>query len=325
MRAVVVDAAGGPECLELRELPRPGAGPGQVLVRVAYCPLNPLDVQARAGRVRWSHPEFPFIPGCGFAGRVEQLGPGVDAGLLGQRVTVAGCWGGNAEYAAVPAGQLKRIPDRFSWILGSVAAGTARTAWHLVHSAGRLAPGQWLVVHSAAGPVGALTAQMARSAGARVIGLAGGQAKVRFAARFADHALDYERDDWPAAVRRLTAGRGADVIIDGNSGPRAALNYDATAPLGTVVYMGAQAGPAPDLPVALLIARGISVCGFIVNHHEARDPEGGQAEIEERLARGDWTIPVATVAPLDDVAALHRQFEARALMGRAVIRVGGEI
>lgn len=325
MKAVIVEAAGGPEQLRVREVAELRPAAGEALIHVAYSPLNPLDVQARAGRIRWAHPGFPFTPGCGFSGRVVEVGAAVDAGLVGQRVSVSGVWGGNAEFAVAPIANLKPIPEHFDWQLGSVWAGTARTAWHLVHSAGGVAPGQVVVVHSAAGAVGALTAQVARSAGALTIGLAGGPAKAEFAARFADHALDYSRDDWPVEVKRLSGGRGADLVIDGNSGPRAALNYDALAPLGQVLYMGAMAGAAPDVSIPLLIGRAIRITGFVVNYYEARDADSGRAETEERLANGSWQIPIGRIADLDAVAELHASFENRELCGRALVRVNGEL
>lgn len=325
MQAVVVEEAGGPEKLQLKTVPVPEPRAGELLIRVAYSPLNPLDVQARAGRIRWSHPGYPFTPGCGFSGRVVGAGPGVAVDWAGRRVTASGVWGGNAEFAVAPVASVTPMPERFDWQLGSVAPGTSRTAWHLVHSAGRVRPGQSVVIHSAAGPVGALTAQVARSAGALVIGLAGGTSKTAFAGRFVDHALDYNGTDWPAAVRRLTAGSGADLIIDGNSGPNSSRNYDAVATLGQVIYTGAMAGPAPDVGIAMLIGRSISVTGFVVTFHEARDPVTGRAETEERLATGQWVIPVTATAGLGDVVDIHRKFENREIMGRVLVRIGGEL
>ncbi len=320
MQAVIAERAGDADVLRLVELPRPIAAPGQLLIEVVCSPLNPLDIQARAGRIKWSHPGFPFIPGCGFAGRVAAVGDGCAADWLGARVTVAGCWGGNAQWAAVPEASVTRIPDRFDWLLGAVAAGTARTAWHLVHSAARVRPGQVVVIHSAAGAVGLLTAQMARAAGAHVIGLAGGPARVAFAARYANQAINYLDNDWVSELRAAHPA-GADVIIDGNSGAGAALNLQAIATLGTIIYMGAMAGPATDLAIPALIAKSCTVSGFVVNFHEQRDPVSGRAETEAHLASGEWQIPVTETVPLQAVAELHQRFEARQVLGRAVVQI----
>jgi NADPH:quinone reductase len=114
---------------------------------------------------------------------------------------------------------------------------------------------------------------------------------------------------------------GADVIIDGNSGPGAALNLQAIAPLGTIIYMGSMAGAAPEVALPALITRGCNVTGFVVNFHEARNPLAGRAETEARLASGDWQIPITEVATLDGIAELHRRFEARQVLGRALVEI----
>lgn len=326
MRAIVADAPGEPASLNLCELPIPEPEAGEVRIRVAYSPLNPLDTHARADRIKWSHPGFPFVTGYEYAGRVEALGPGVNDGLVGARVAVRGQWGGNADFAVAPVDQLVAIPDRFSWMLGSVFSTTGPTAWHLVHSAGRVRQGQTVVLHSAAGSVGILTAQIAKSTGARVIGLAGGPAKCEYAAQFGmDEVFDYGQDDWPEKVRAATDGRGADLIIDGNAGPKAALNYEACAPLGNVIYIGAIAGHAPDVNISMLVGKSISVTGFVVPYHEQLTAGAEQPEIEARLASGDWVIPIETIAALNAVPELHRRFEARELFGRTLVELGGDI
>ena len=326
MRAIVAEAPGEPDSLRLQEIPIPEPGDAEVQIRVAYSPLNPLDTHARADRIKWSHPGFPFVTGYEYAGRVEQVGAGVDAGLIGTRVAVRGQWGGNADFAVAPADQLVAIPDRFSWMLGSVFSTTGPTAWHLVHSAGRVRRGQTVVLHSAAGSVGILTAQIAKSAGARVIGLAGGPEKCAYAAQFGmDEVFDYQRSDWPDKVLAATEGGGANLIVDGNAGPNAALNYDVCAPLGNVIYIGAIAGQAPDVNISMLIGKSISVTGFVVPFHQQATYGAEQADIESRLSSGDWVIPIETIAALDAVAELHQRFEDRELVGRTLVELGGDL
>ena len=129
MRAIVARSPGGPDSLVLEERPVPEPHQGEVRIRVAYSPLNPLDTHARADRIKWSHPGFPFTTGYEYAGRVDAVGPGVDDSLVGTRVAVRGNWGGNADYAVAPETQLVDIPECFSWQLGSVFSTTAPTAW----------------------------------------------------------------------------------------------------------------------------------------------------------------------------------------------------
>lgn len=326
MRAIVATRAGDPGSLQLvqRDIPEPG--PGQVRVRVAYAALNPLDTHARAERIKWGHPGFPFVPGYEYAGRVDGLGADVDATLAGKRVAVISEWGGNADYALASAARVVDVPDEFDWKLAAVFATCAPTAWHLVNSAARLGAGMTVVVHSAAGAVGALTTQIARDAGATVIGLAGGEDKVAYARQFgASEVLDYRDGGWVARVRELTEGRGADVIIDGNAGPEAGRNYEAVAPLGNVIYLGAMAGQAPPVNISQLIGRSFSITGFVQFYHQARTRGAENAEIVAALAGGRWRIPIERIFELDEVHEAHALFEARALTGRTLIRVGGEV
>lgn len=325
MRAVVAEAPGGPESLQIKDIPVPSPGEGEVRIQVAYSPLNPLDTHARADRIKWMHPGFPFVTGYEYSGRVVETGDGVDPALNGSRVAANGQWNGNGEFAIARAAGLVPIPDRFDYQLGSTFSTCAPTSWHLVHSAGRVQPGQTVIVHSAAGAVGIMTTQIAKEAGATVIGLVGGEKKAAWAKQFgADHMLDYRSEEWPAQVKELTGGRGADVIVDGVQGPNAARNYDACAPLGNVIYIGAMGGMAPPADISLIIGKSISVTGFVQFFHQARTRQAEDAEIEEKLATGQWRIPIERVASLDETPAMHAAFENRELFGRTLIEVGGE-
>lgn len=326
MRAVIAASAGGPEALTIENRPIPEPGAGQARIRVAYAALNPLDTHARAGRIKWGHPGFPFVPGYEYSGRVDAVGTGVDPSLVGRRVASFSEWGGNGEYALATAARVVPVPDRLSWQVGAAFSTTAVTSWHLVRSAGRVSPGMHVVVHSAAGSVGAVVTQIAKEAGAVVYGLVGGADKVEYARQFgADHLIDYRQEAWPVKVKELSGGRGADLIIDGNAGPESVKNYEAIAPLGNVIYIGAMGGQAPDVNVSMLIGKSFSVTGFVQFFHQARTRGAENAEIEEKLASGRWRIPIEREFTLDEVAEAHRLFESRALRGRSLVRVGGEI
>ncbi|MEE4173524.1 MAG: zinc-binding dehydrogenase [Xanthomonadales bacterium] len=326
MRAARIHEPGGPEVIRIEDTPAPEPGAGEVRIRIAYAALNPLDTHARANRIDWMHPGFPFTPGFEYAGRVEAVGPDGDPALVGRRVACNGLWGGNADYAVAAADRLVPVPEAFDWHTAAAFSTCAYTAWLLVHSAGKVQPGQVVAIHSAAGAVGALTTQVAKAAGATVIALAGGPDKVAYALTFgADHGVDYLEDDWPEHVKRLGGERGADVIIDGNAGPGALKNLDAIAPLGNLIFMGATAGVAPDINVSRLIGACCSVTGFVQYVHQA---VSGGAEIEAMnaaLADGRFRIPVERVMDLEDLAEAHRAWEARELTGRTLIRAGGEI
>lgn len=326
MRSALIEEAGGPETIRIVDRPTPEPAAGEVLVEVAYAALNPLDNHARANRIAWMHPGFPFVPGFEYAGRVRALGEGVDDALLGARVAVNGQWRGNAAFAVADAARLERVPDAFDWRLAASYSTCAYTAWLLIHSAGRVQPGMSVVVHSAAGAVGALTTQVAVSAGATVIALAGGPDKLAFVEPFgAAHRIDYLADDWPEQVKAATGGRGADLIIDGNAGPNALRNLECIAPLGKIVFMGATAGKAADLPISTLIGKCCAVEGFVQYVHQAVSEGREKAAMEAGLASGEWRIPIGRSYGLEDLAEAHRAWEARELVGRTLIEIGGEL
>lgn len=326
MRSAVVNQAGGPEAIEIVDLPIPEPGENQVRIRVAYAALNPLDNHARANRIKWQHPGFPFTPGFEYAGQVDAVGPGVDAALMGKRVATNAGWGGNAEFAIASVMSLEEIPDGIDWQTGATFSTCAYTAWLLIHSAGKVQPGQSVAIHSAAGAVGAVTMQIAKSAGANGIALAGGPDKLAYAKQFgADHLVDYTQDDWPDRVKAATGGRGADVIIDGNAGPNAARNLEAVAPLGNIIYMGATAGPADDVNVSALIGKSCSVSGFVQYFHQAVSGGAEKTAVHEKLRSGEWRIPIEKVYTLDELSEAHRAWEARELSGRTLIEIGGDL
>ena len=326
MRACLLETTGGPEVLALKDVPMPEPGPGQVRVQVAYAAMNPLDAHARAGRIDWGVPGLPFVLGYEYAGRIDAVGDGVDAARVGQRVSVAGQWGGFGDYAVAPADTAVPVPDALDWPLAAAYYTTTLTAWHLVNTVGRVQRDMVVVIHAAAGAVGLLTTQIAKEKEAVVIGLAGSRDKIDWAARFgADHWLNYRQADWPDRVRELTDGVGAELIIDGVAGPHAPRNLAALAPLGTIIYLGAAGGLAPDIDVSQLIGQSAGVRGFVVYHAMARTRGAELPEIHDAVASGRWDLGLGAPVALDDVADLHRRWEDRTLVGRSVVRVGGDI
>jgi len=326
MTALVADRPGPPEVLELRQVPIPEPGSGQVRVRVAYAALNPLDTHARAARVAYMAPEFPFTPGIEFSGLVEAVGDGVDAGWLGRRVVSERNWGGCAERAVTPVDALLEIPEGFDWVLGTVFHTCVYSSWHALHTAGRLREGDTVLLHSAAGAIGAMSAQIAKEAGATVVGLCS-PSKFDFARPFGfDHLVDSGATDWVEQVMAATEGHGADLIIDGVAGPEAPKNHAALAPLGQVIYIGAVGGYAPPVDISReLYAKSIAVRGFMV--YVAAAATGGVEKpmIHEALRSGRWKAPINRIAELDDAVEMHRLFEQRKLYGRNLFRIGGEI
>lgn len=326
MQAIQMDAFGGPEAMELREVSVPQPGPGEARLKVAYVGMNPFDAMARAGKIDFMPISFPFTPGLEHTGIVDAVGEGEDDGLIGQRVISRANFGAYADYSIAKAAMLLPLDERIDLKTGCVYRGCSFTAWHALYKAGRLQSGETCLLHSAAGPIGIMAAQIAKSDGCKVIGLAGGSKKVAFAEGFgADHVFDYDQDGWVDQVKEVTGGRGVDVIVDGNGGPNAAHNLEVIAPLGRLVYIGATTGDMPD-PIAIptLIFKNISVAGM--NLAPIEEPPGSATDraIIEKVATGVWRVPITEEVALADVADLHRRLETRQVRGRAVIRVGGD-
>ncbi|MDA0366999.1 MAG: zinc-binding alcohol dehydrogenase family protein [Proteobacteria bacterium] len=325
MQAVLIDAPGGPEGLGVAEAPIPEPGPGEIRLKVAYSSMNPMDVFARQGTVSWLPIKWPFIPGIEHAGVVDKVGDGVDAGMIGKRYHSRNMFGGNAEYSISPLSNAHPMPDGLDWKTGTCYGGMTYTSYHALHTAARIRPTDWCLFHSAAGPIGIMLTQIAKDAGAKVIGLCSG-GKIDYARQYgADYLIDYTTGDWVTEVKKITDGQGADIIVDGNQGPDAPKNYEVIAPGGHCIYVGATAGsPAPEIPVSTLIFKSAFVGGFNLPLLETRGARDN-ADVLRKVIDGTWKVPISEEVTLDDVPDLHRRFAARQVKGRAVIRVGGEL
>lgn len=326
MRAVLLEGNCQPHELEITSLSVPAPGAGQVRIRVAYCALNPLDTHARAGRIKWGVPSLPFVLGYEYSGKIDAVGAGVAEDLLGQRVCVYGQWGGCADFALAPATAIRPLPDGMPLALGACYFTGTVTAWHLIHTAGRVSPGQIVMIHSAAGAVGVLLTQIAKQAGATVVGLVGSASKASWAAPFgADYLVDTSEGPYDEKVREITAGKGVDLIVDGVQGPDALRNLRCLRPFGVVIFMGATGGLAPPLNVSQLIGGSLGVQGFVLDHALAVTGGSEMPGLHGALLSGQLRYPLEGRAPLADVGRLHGSFEARELVGRHVFEVGGEI
>lgn len=332
MKAVVARQPGGPEVLEVEELPTPEPGPDQIRLRVAYASLNPLDTHARAQRVAYKAQSFPYTPGFEFSGIVDAVGANVDRSLIGSRRTFLGAPGGCAESALAPVGSPFcahfELPDDLDWKLATVMPCAVYTPWHLIHTAARVRPGDTVLFHGAAGTVAVVGSQIAKQAGARVLGLCSSADKAAFAREHGavDEAIITSDNDWVDEVRRITDGRGADVIVDGIAGQQAPRNLEALAPFGQVIYIGAIAGTAPPVDVSSqLYAKSLAVRGFLVYVAMQQSAGAETPAILDALRSGRVRVPITGVWQLDQVAELHRRFENRELVGKQVIEVGGEL
>ncbi len=326
MRALVINEPGPPEALVMQGVPIPKPGPGEARLKVAWVGMNPVDTMVRRERLDWMPVSYPLIAGLEHSGIVDAVGAGVDPELIGQRVLSRASFGGYADYSCAPANVLIPLDDRIDLQTGCAYRGASFTAWHALHLAARVQTGERVLVHSAAGAIGIMLLQIARDAGAEAFGLAGGPGKLDFATELTGcPVVDYLQSDWPEQIRAAANGNKFDVIIDGNGGPNAVHNYALVAHLGRVIYIGATAGSyPPPVAIPMLIGGSFSVGGMTLTQVEVDVGSDADRYIIDRVAAGDWRVPISEQVELEQAADLHRRLEARQVMGRAVIRVGGE-
>lgn len=251
-RIVRMAATGGPEVLTLAELELPPPAPGEARVRHIAAGVNFVDIYQRQGL--YALPSLPAVLGVDGAGVVEALGDGVSGLAVGDRVAYAGLpVGGYAEARNIPRGRLVRIPDGIDDRTAAAAMLRGVTAHMLLTRVFRVEKGTTVLVHAAAGGLGLILTQWAKSLGATVIGTVGSAAKAELAhAAGVNHAILYRETDFAAEARRLTDGRGVDVAYDGIGGDTLLRTLDAVRPFGTVASVGQAAGDLPSIPLTEL-------------------------------------------------------------------------
>ena len=304
---------GGPEVLRLAELPRPQAGPGERLIRVARAGLNFADTHTRTNSYV-QKATLPLVPGGEVAGVDEESGERVVA-LVGS--------GGYAEYAVAPAERVFPIPDGVDdgTALALVIQGT--TAWHLLRTAGRLAAGESVVVHSAAGGVGSLATQLAPAFGAaRVIASASSEEKRDLArALGADVAIAPEPEGLTERLIEANEGREVDLVLDSSGGAVFAASIKALAPFGRIVVNGIATGDQNEVRTGSLLRHSRSVVGFWLFHTLERPGLFAEAlsDLFARAAAGELRAIVGQTYPLEEAPQAQIDLRARRTTGKLLL------
>ncbi|MGQ9736208.1 MAG: quinone oxidoreductase family protein [Thermaceae bacterium] len=320
MKGIRVHAYGGPEVLQLEDLPLPQPGPGEVLVRVEYAGVNFIDIYRRRGL--YSLP-LPFILGEESAGVVEDVGKGVSGFKRGDRVAWSNVLGSYAEFQAVPATRLVPIPEGLSTRLAAASLLQGMTAHYLLEATYPLKPKEVAVVHAGAGGVGQLLIQLAKERGAIVIATTSTENKRALALRRgADFALPYE--GFAEAVRDLTDGRGADVVYDGVGQATFLASLDTLRPRGTLVLFGQSSGPVPPLDPQVLSRKGsLFLTRPNLVHYTATRQEllFRASEVFRRVLEGRLSVQVGMEFPLDKAKEAHQALEGRKTVGKVLLKV----
>jgi NADPH2:quinone reductase len=320
MRAIRVPQYGGPENMKLEELPIPKPAPGQALVRLEAAGVNFIDVYQRTGL--YKNP-VPVPLGLEGAGVVEEVGAGVTTVRPGDRVAWTGVPGSYATHNAVPADRLVTLPAGLDARVGAAAMLQGMTAHYLTHSTYPLKPGDGCLVHAAAGGVGLLLCQMARRAGARVIGTVSTEEKARLAREAGAHeVILYTTQDFEAEVKRLMDGKGLQVLYDSVGKDTFEKGFNCLAPRGYMVLYGQSSGPVPLFDPQVLNAKGsLFLTRPSLNHHILTREEllRRAGDVLGWIHKGELKLRIGATFPLAEAAEAHRQLEGRKTTGKVLL------
>jgi NADPH:quinone reductase len=320
MRAIRMATTGGPEVLQYETVPDPHPGRGEVRVRIEAIGVNYRDIYNRTGL--YPTP-LPFTPGTEAAGTVDEIGPGVTTVKVGERVAYDGPPGAYAELQVVPAEKVVALPDAVPTRVAAGAILQGMTAEYLTTSTFPLKQGDVALVHAAAGGTGLLITQMARRRGARVIGTTSTPEKAALAkeAGVSDVIL-YTQQDFEAEARRLTDGRGVDVVYDSVGKTTFDKSLRSLRQRGMMVLFGSSSGPVPSVEPALLMRLGSLYFTRPSLTHYTTDPAEMRAranDVLSAIADGSLKIRIGQQFPLRDAAKAHEALESRATTGKTVL------
>ena len=312
MKAIRVQQTGGPEVMQLIEAPLPQLKPNEALVKVTVAGVNSIDGQFRDGSLRTP---LPFIPGQEGAGVVESVGSQAKLVKPRDRVAWSGTLGSYAEYVASPENHLVPVPASITDEQAAAAMMHGLTAHYLVNDAHKLKAGETALVHAAAGGVGLLVVELAHAMGARVIGTVSSEDKAALAREAgADEVIVFTRQDFEAEVKRLTEGKGVDVVYDGVGKATFEKNLNVMKLRGMLVLYGMSSGPVPPVDPARLSEKGsLYMARTTLAHFTATREEllARTSALFGMIAAGKLKIKIAKKYPLADAAEAHRDMESR--------------
>lgn len=320
MKAILIRQTGGPEVMVLTDVPVPEPKPGEALVKVRASGVNFIDVYLREGRYRT---DLPFINGQEGAGIVERVGSSVSGFQPGDAVAWCHVLGSYAEYAAVPAEMLVKVPRGMDLRLAAAVMLQGMTAHYLARSAFALKSGDTALVHAAAGGVGLLLTQMAAQAGARVIGTVSTAEKEKLARDAgAAEVIRYTEADFEVETKRLTGGRGVDVVYDSVGRTTFEKSLNCLRPRGLLVLFGGSSGAVPPFDLIELSRKG----SLFVTRPTLKDYTATREELMSRaddvlraVQAGKLQVRMEYSYPLAEAAQAHRDLEARKTTGKLLL------
>ena len=323
MKAIVIGAPGGPEALEVKDVPAPEAGPGEVLIDVIAAGINRADVMQRQGHypVPAGAPEYP---GLEVSGRIAALGDGVEGLAVGTEVVALLSGGGYAEQVAVPAGQVLPLPDGFDVVTSASLPETAATVFSNLFMAAAVQEGDYVLIHGATGGIGTMAIQMVAAFGAVPMVTAGSAEKLELAKSLGAKVLiNYKEQDFVEAVQDATDGHGADVILDVVGAKYLQKNLDALAVAGRLVIIGLQGGVKAELNLNQLMTKRAAVIGTTLRGRPVEEKSAIMQAVGQYiwplLASGQIRPLVDRTFPLAEAAAAHEYFDSGQHTGKILL------
>jgi NADPH2:quinone reductase len=320
MKAIQVQKTGGPEVLTLVDLPVPKAKSNEAVVKIAASGVNFIDVYFREGRYPAT---TPFTDGQEAAGTVTEVGSDVKSVKVGDRVAHSNVMGTYAEYAAVPADRLVRVPDKITDQQAAAAMLQGMTAHYLINTTYPLKKGETTLIHAAAGGVGLLLVQMAKNIGAHVIGTVGTEEKAKLAREAgADEVIVYATQDFEAETKRLTGGKGVHVVYDGVGKSTFEKGLNVLRPRGYMVLFGGASGPVPPFDPIVLSQKGSlfvtrpSLIHYVALREELEQRSG---DVFAMIAAGKLKLRISQTYKLEEVQQAHRDLEGRKTTGKILL------
>jgi NADPH2:quinone reductase len=326
MRAIIVEDFGSPDVLRLGDKERPEPEPGQVLVRLHAVGVNFSETERRRGI--YAPPPMPWTPGSEGAGVVERVGEGVDPALVGRRVAfwamppaVSGTY---AEYAVAPANSLFMLPETLDFERAAALPLQGLTAYGVARFAAQVRAGQTVLVHAAGGGTGLLVLQLARIAGARVLGTVSTEAKAEAVREMGGEPFLYG-DDLARRVIDATEGRGVDVVLDSVGLATQEASLEVLAPYGHLVFYGEASGAPLPIDVDRLYYRCLKVSAFGMYLSDPEEQwQAARRDLLDGVATGALRLTISRVLPLEQAAEAHRLLESRQAVGKIVLAVGSQ-
>lgn len=320
MKAIRVEQNGGPEVLELVDLPVPEPKANEAVVKLAASGVNFIDVYHREGRYKVP---LPFTPGQEGAGVVTEIGSDVKSVKKGDRVAWTGLLGGYAQYSAVPADRLVAIPSSVSDQQAAAAMLQGMTAHYLCHDTYPLKRGETALIHAAAGGVGLLLVQMAHNIGARILATVSTEEKAKLAHEAgADEIIFYTKSDFEAETKRLTNGQGVHVVYDSVGKTTFEKGLNVLRARGMMVLFGGSSGAVPPFDPIVLTQKGSlfltrpSLGNYIASREELL---ARSADVFAMMASGKLKLRIEHTYPLAEAQRAHRELEARKTTGKLLL------